>query len=69
MSVLLAKQLKDYHRDRLNEGDNDSLVAYKHLKRHTSNSHLTYKVNNDDHDNFLREDGKGIWIEQKGNGK
>ena len=29
----------------------------------------SYKVNNNDHDSFLLEDGKSIWIEHRGNEK
>ena len=66
---MLAKQPKDCHRGRLNEDDNKSLVAHENLTRHMSNSPLAYKVNNDNHDNFLREDDEGIWIEHRGNEK
>ena len=52
-SVVLAKQPKDYYRRRLDEDDNESLVAHANLIRHMWNSHLMNKVNNDDHDNFL----------------
>ena len=52
-SVVLAKQPKDYYRGRLDEDDNESMVAHENLIRRTSNSPLAYKVNNDDHNNFL----------------
>ena len=66
---MLAKQPKDYHKGRLDEDDHESLVAHETLTRHKSNSPLVYKVNNDDYDNFLRDDGEGIWIEHRGNEK
>ena len=66
---MLANQPKDYYRGRLDEYDNESLVAHENLTRHTANSPLAYKVNNDDHDNFLREDGEGVWIQHRGNEK
>ena len=66
---MLVKQPTDYHRGRLDEDDNKSLVAHENLPSHTSNSLLTYIASNDDQNNFLREDGKGIWIEHRRNEK
>ena len=66
---MLVKQPKDYHRGILDEDNNKSLVAHENLTRHISNSPLGYKVHNDDHDKFLREDDEGVWIEHKGNEK
>ena len=66
---LLAKQPKDYHRERLAENDNESLVAHENPTSHKSNSPLTYIVNNVDQKHFLREDGEGIWIDRIGNEK
>ena len=66
---MFAKQPKYYHRGRLNEDDNKSLVAHENPRRHTSNSPLAYKLNNDDQNNFLREDGEGTWIDHRGNEK
>ena len=66
---MLAKQPKDYNRGRLDEDDNDSLVAHQNPTRHTSSTQLVMNVNNDDFDNFLWEDGEGIWIEHRGNEK
>ena len=57
---MLTKQPKYYYRARLDEVDNESMVAHENPTRHMSNSPLEYKVNNDDHGNFLREDGEGI---------
>ena len=66
---MLAKQPQDYYRGRLDEDNNESLVVHENLTRHTSNTHLAYTTNNDDHENFLREDNEGIWIEHRGNEK
>ena len=66
---MLAKQPKDYNKGRLDEDNNDSLIAHENLIRHTSSTQLAMNINNDDYDNFLREDGEGIWIEHRGNAK
>ena len=51
------------------EDDNESLVAQENSTRHTSNSPLAYKVNNNNQYKFLQEDGEGIWIDHRWNEK
>ena len=53
----------------LEEEVNESLVGHENPTKHTSNSSLVSKVNNDDQNNFLQEDGEGIWIDHGGNDK
>ena len=52
---MLAKQPKEYYKEKLDEHDVESLVAHENLTRHTSNSYFAYKVNNDDMTTFYEK--------------